>query len=210
MAVVVGLLWRNAFPKLTFHLKGILGTVRDSQLSCNTDTVGIADISRLTVDITQNQIGCFAAHTGKGRQLLHGSRNFSVMIHQQLLGTGHNIPRLSVVESAGMNIVADLCGICLSKAFQRRKALIQSGGDFVDPFIRTLGRQAYRKQELIVLRVLQGTKTFWIEFLQRFNDAFDRSFGFHVRSPLPTEYHKAVQKTSEKSIAITTEIWYNI
>ena len=51
------------FPQLHFDLVGVFGSSKTQQIG-DTDTVGIANIGRLAVDITTDEIGCFAADAG--------------------------------------------------------------------------------------------------------------------------------------------------
>ena len=65
MAEVVGLLRWNDLPQLLLHLQWVLAAVRQSQPSGDADAVGVADIAVLSVDIAQDQVGCFPPHTGQ-------------------------------------------------------------------------------------------------------------------------------------------------
>ena len=64
VAEVVGLLWRDDFPQLLFYLQGVLAAVGDAQPSGDADSVGVADVALLAVDVAQNQVGRLAAHAG--------------------------------------------------------------------------------------------------------------------------------------------------
>lgn len=80
MTKIGGFLRRKNLTKLTLYLKRILAAVGDAQPSRNTDAVGIADVSRLVKNITENEIRGFSPDAGQGNKFFHGSRNFSVKI----------------------------------------------------------------------------------------------------------------------------------
>ena len=65
MAEVIGLLRWNDLSQLLLHLQRVLAAVRQSQPSGDADAVGVADIAVLSVDIAQDQVGCFPPHTGQ-------------------------------------------------------------------------------------------------------------------------------------------------
>ena len=133
-----GFFRRKYLTQLAFYLKGILASVSHAQPSGDADAVGVADISRLMIDVTQNQIGGFAADAGEGGLFLLGTGNFAAVLFQQLLGTGNQILGLGVVEPTGMDISSDFFRVCLGEAFQRREAFEQCGGHQIDSGIRAL------------------------------------------------------------------------
>ena len=73
MAEASGFFRGDLFPQLHFYLVGVFGSSKTQQIG-DTDTVGIANIGRLAVDITTDEIGCFAADAGESGEFLNRIR----------------------------------------------------------------------------------------------------------------------------------------
>ena len=134
--------------------------------------MGIGDNSRLAVQITQNQVGGLASHAGDFEQLCHGPRYFSLMVVQQVLGSGMQVTGFGFTQTAGSDHGFDFLRLRLGKGFQGREEAVQILGDNIYPLIRTLGRQPGSKQQFIILLILQGTDGIRIFLLKQSDSSF--------------------------------------
>ena len=141
--------------------------------------MGVADVALLAVDVAQNQVGRLAAHAGQRQQVLHVVGDLSAEPRQQLLGGGHDVPRLGPPEAAGLDAAAYLVHIGISERLQRGIALEQRRRYQIYPGIGTLGCQPHGKQQLIVLAVIQRTGCIGVQLLQCRDDSGDLLCGFH-------------------------------
>ena len=179
MAEVVGFLRGNDPAQLLLHLQGILAAVGDAQPSGNADAVGVADVALLSVDITQDEVSGLAAHAGQGQQVLHIVGYLAAEPRQQLLGGGHDVPGLGPPEAAGLDVPAHLVHIGGGEGLQRGVACKQSRCHQIHPGVRTLRRQTYGKQQLVVLAVIQGAGRVGVQLLQCRDDGGDLLCRFH-------------------------------
>jgi len=177
---IIGLLRRDTVAQLHFHLQGILAAVCDAQQPCDTNAMGITDITLFAVDVAKDQIGGLAAYTGQTQQILHVIRNFAVEAFQQHLGAGDHILCLGAPKAAGMDILAHLLHIGLSKCLKGRKAGEQGRGNQINPGVGTLGSQTNGEEQFIVLTVIQRALGAGIELFQSGNDFLD--FGRGLQS----------------------------
>ena len=60
---IIAFLGRNTPAKLLFYFQRVFAAISNTEQASNADTVGVADIALFAVDIAQNQIGSFSAHT---------------------------------------------------------------------------------------------------------------------------------------------------
>ena len=98
------------------------------------------------------------------------------MLFDQLLGTCHDIPGLSVEKAAGVDVFTDFLWVSLGKALQRREAAVESRCHLIDPFVGALGRQTHGEEQFVIFFILQRTKRVWINPFQRFNNAAHSGF----------------------------------
>ena len=79
MAEIRGFFGGQCHAQLPFHLQRIGAAVRNTEAARDADTVGIADIGRLVVDIAEDEVGGLAAHAGQGGELFHGGRHIPLI-----------------------------------------------------------------------------------------------------------------------------------
>ena len=108
-----------------------------------------------TIEIPENKIRGFPANAGEPHKLFHGVGDPAAVFFQKGNGTVDDIPRLGVIEAAGVNIALHLCNVGLRKGLQGRKTLKQGGRDHVDALVRALCGETYGEKQLIVLSVVQ-------------------------------------------------------
>ena len=151
---------RDGLAELPLHLHRVLGPVGDAQPPGDADAVGVADIGGLAEHVPQNQIGGLSPHAGEGGEFLHGAGNLAAVPLHQLLGAGHDIPGLSVVEAAGVDVFArPRLGSASAKALQRREAGVTAPGvTMIDPRVGALGGQPHGEEQLVILLILQGAQ----------------------------------------------------
>ena len=130
-------------------------------------------------DVPLNQVGGFPAHTGEFQQILHGPGDPAAEVGQQHLGAAYQIPALSVVEAAGVDVLGYLGGVRCRKGLQRGEAGEESGGDLVDPGIGTLGGEPDGEQQFVVFLILQGADAVGIEIFQPVDNGPYILGGFH-------------------------------
>ncbi len=153
----------------------------------------VADVALLAEDIPQDEVGGFAAHTREADQFLHSAGDFAAEVIDQPLGAANDVPGLAVEEPAGVDVLAHFRRVRLCEALQGGETGVQRRCYLIYPGIGALGGEPHSEEQLVIFFVLQGTKGVRIDAFQRFNDAFDRGFGFHVFHLLVTGYHKIRQ-----------------
>ena len=85
MTEAAGLFRRKDRTQLLFHAQRIGAAVGKSETSRDADTVRIADVSRLVVDVAQDEIRRFAPDPGEGQKLLHRVGDFAAVLFQKEL-----------------------------------------------------------------------------------------------------------------------------
>ena len=142
--------------------------------------MGVADhAARHGIQITQQQIGGFSAHTGNFEKLLHGAGNLSAVVTQQHLAAQNDVPCLVLIETAGVYQFLHMSDISPRHGFQCWVGGEQGRGHQVHPCVGALGGQPHGNHQLVVLIIVQGTQGVWIALLQQFNDGVN--FFFHSR-----------------------------
>ena len=139
------------------HLVGILSAVLcgQSQLITDSDTMGIGNDGRMTVNIRKDQVGGLAADAGQLEQFIHGIGNFTTVLFQQHDRGIFYIVCLGAEQAARLDDGAQILQIGRCQRFQGRVTVIKHGGHQIDPSIGTLGRKTGGKQKLVVLLCFQ-------------------------------------------------------
>ena len=108
---------RNQRTQILFHLHRILG-LGQPQPSGNADKMGIRHNGRLSVHITENEIGCFSPYAGQRQQIFHIVRHYAAEILQQLCGHLLDTFGLHMIESAGTDDLFQILNISRCQGFQ--------------------------------------------------------------------------------------------
>ena len=92
------------------------------------------------------------------------------MFGDELARTEHDIPRFCTEKAGGVDVGLDLLRFGGGEALQRRKALKQRGRHHIDARVRALCRKPHRKQQLVILFVIQRALRHGIFLLQQPDD----------------------------------------
>ena len=130
MAEASGFFRGDFFPQLHFDLVGVFGSSKTQQIG-DTDTVGIANIGRLAVDITTDEIGCFAADAGESGELLNRIRDYATVFIPKHFAHFNDIAGLGVIKAAAAHHFFHIGDIRFGKSVhwaERRTAMSSSCG----------------------------------------------------------------------------------
>ena len=124
-----------------------------------------------TVEIAQQKVGGLSAHTGQGKQLLHGAGNFSSVLGDQHLAGQHDIPGLMLVKAAGMHQRFNMLDGRGCHGLQGGVGGKQRRSDEIHPCVRTLCRKPHGDHQLIILAVVQGALGVGVLGFENVNDS---------------------------------------
>ena len=168
--------------KLRFAFCRILRIGQAKQIRY-TNTVGIANNRRLSVNIPHHEVRSLSAYSGQLNKLLNGIRHNATVIPNENFAGLRNVVGLRFVEPAGSNYVAYILLVRLRKRLQGRIFPEQNRSYHIDSGIRTLRRQARSNKQLVRLSVFKGAnriRIFLLEQLHRFCGTF---FFIHIAPP---------------------------
>ncbi len=161
------------------------GAVIKAQPPADADAVGVADHPRLSVYVTQQEIGDLPPYPGQSKQGFHVVRHQAVIHPHQDVAGRFDALRLGVVQAAGTDNGLDGGQIRLGHGFRRGEGGEQLPADQVHPGVGTLSGEPHGEQQLIVLFILQGAEGVGVEALQRFHDPLDCGFACHDSHLVP-------------------------
>ena len=102
VAEIAGLFRGKAEPKLLFNLEGILAAVGQAQAARDADAMGVAHITLLAENISQNEVGRLTAYAGQTQEIVHSARHLAAVVGKQHFGAGHQVSCLGPLEPAGV------------------------------------------------------------------------------------------------------------
>ena len=132
--------------------------------------------------VAEYQVCGLAPHAGQLEQLFHRAGHLAAVLYEQYLGALDYVPRLGVVEAAGLDVLLYLGHIRLGKGLQRGETLKERRGYLVHALVRALRGQADGEQQLIVLAVVERAHrggVFFFETADDLQNLFRRSQSHH-------------------------------
>ena len=109
---------RNKLHQVKFNLDGVFVFCQPKQVG-NALNMCIHHHTGDMIPVSAHNICRFSADTRKGSQLLDIRRNLSVIVLQKLLTAGNDILRLIMIKACRVNILLQLCKVCLCKVLDR-------------------------------------------------------------------------------------------
>ena len=85
VAEIVRFLRRQTPAQLLLNLHGVLAAVRNAEPPRDADTVRVADIALLPVDVTEDEVGGFSSDTRQAEKIVHVVRHATAKAREQLL-----------------------------------------------------------------------------------------------------------------------------
>ena len=88
VAEIVRFLRRQTPAQLLLNLHGVLAAVRNAEPPRDADTVRVADIALLPVDVAEDEVGGFSSDTRQAEKIVHVVRHATAKAREQLLRAG--------------------------------------------------------------------------------------------------------------------------
>ena len=165
MVSIAPLFFRNCLLQFLFCCQGV-SPLRHAQAMTYTKDVGIYRNSRHVVDNACNYVGSLFAYTRKLHQGFNIIWNGAVKFFYQHFTGGKQVFRLSTIQTAVPNLLLHLPLGKRTHFLRSVESRENACCNFVNSFIRTLGRKNNSNQQFKGRIVIKGSLSVLVSFFQ--------------------------------------------